>query len=186
MKLRSTLSVMAAGCLLWAACSFSQEASAPLGDVMRQPKAAKKAKITLTDDDLAASKPKPKPAANVQAAAATDAETNKNEAEAKVTPADSTDTTPPPAEQMEEPSGPQTPAQREARKDVKEALDQVNYLNHNMAVVQSKIDGEQDESRKQSLKDMQSNYKQQMYEAKQQLERAQRELQRANQAAGRE
>jgi hypothetical protein len=184
MSLRSTLSVLA-GCLLWAACGFSQESSTPLGDVMRQPKAAKKAKVTLTDDDLASSKPKAKAAAHLQAAA-TDADTGKSEADAKPTPPDSTDTAPVPAEQVEEPSGPQTSAQTAARADVKDAQDQVNFLGHNVAMVQSKIDGETDEGRKQALKDMLSNYSQQMGDAKRQLERAQQDLQRANQQASRE
>ena len=182
MNLRSTLSVLA-GCLLWAACSFSQEAT-PLGDVMRQPKAAKKAKITLTDDDLASSKPKAKLAfANVQATA--DVEASKSDAEATVTAADSNEPPLAAPQQMEESSGPQTPAQTGARADVKEAQDQVNFLSHNMAMTQSKIDGEVDEGRKQSLKDMLSNYSQQMGDAKRQLERAQQDLQRANQQASR-
>ena len=87
---------------------------------------------------------------------------------------------------MEEPSGPQTPAQTAARKDVKEAQDQVNFLSHNMATVQSKIDGETDEARKAALKDMLSNYTQQMGDAKRQLERTQQDLQRANQQAARQ
>ena len=185
MRLRSTLMLLA-GCLLWAAAGFSQESSAPLGDVMRQPKAAKKAKITLTDDDLAGSKPKPKPAtAKLQAAASTDAEASKDNAETKSAPPDSTDTQPA-AEQVEEPSGPQTPAQTAARKDVKEAQDQVNFLSHNMATVQSRIDGETDEARKAALKDVLSNYTQQMGDAKRQLERTQQDLQRANQQAARQ
>jgi len=184
MNLRSTLFVLA-GCLLWAAAGFSQESSTPLGDVMRQPKAAKKAKITLTDDDLAASKPKARPAAKVQAAASPDAEASKDNAEAKSAPPDSTDTQAA-AEQVEEPIGPQTPAQTAARQDVKEAQDQVNFLNHNMATVQSKIDGETDEGRKQTLKDLLSNYTQQMGDAKRQLERTQQDLQRANQQAARQ
>jgi len=184
MSLRSTLMLLA-GCLLWAAAGFSQESSAPLGDVMRQPKAAKKAKITLTDDDLASSKAKPKAAAKLQAAASTDAEASKDNAEAKSAPPDSTDTQAA-AEQVEEPSGPQTPAQTAARKDVNEAQDQVNFLNHNMATVQSKIDGETDEGRKQTLKDLLSNYAQQMGDAKRQLERTQQDLQRANQQAARQ
>ena len=183
MNLRSTLFVLA-GCLLWAACSFSQEAT-PLGDVMRQPKAVKKAKITLSDDDLAARKPKAKPAAKVQAAASPDAEASKDNAEAKSAPPDSTDTQAA-AEQVEEPIGPQTPAQTAARQDVKEARDQVNFLNHNMATVQSKIDGETDEGRKQTLRDLLSNYTQQMGDAKRQLERTQQDLQRANQQAARQ
>ena len=184
MNLRSILSVLA-GCLLWAACSFSQEPSTPLGDVMRQPKAAKKAKITLTDDDLAGSKPKPKAAVKLQAAASTDAEASKDNAESKSAPPDSTDTQAA-AEQVEEPSGPQTPAQTAARKDVNEAQDQVNFLSHNMATVQSRIDGETDEARKAALKDMLSNYTQQMGDAKRQLGRTQQDLQRANQQAARQ
>ena len=184
MSLRSTLMLLA-GCLLWAAAGFSQEPSAPLGDVMRQPKAAKKAKITLTDDDLAGSKPKPKATAKLQAAASTDAEASKDNAEAKSAPPDSTDTQAA-AEQVEEPSGPQTPAQTAARKDVNEAQDQVNFLSHNMATVQSRIDGETDEARKAALKDMLSNYTQQMGDAKRQLERTQQDLQRANQQAARQ
>ena len=183
MSLRSTLMLLA-GCLLWAAAGFSQESSAPLGDVMRQPKAAKKAKITLTDDDLAGSKPKPKATAKLQAAASTDAEASKDNAEAKSAPPDSTDTQAA-AEQVEEPSGPQTPAQTAARKDVNEAQGQVNFLSHNMATVQSRIDGETDEARKAALKDMLSNYTQQMGDAKRQLERTQQDLQRANQQAAR-
>src|SRR6184192_2092175 len=101
MSVRSALMLLA-GCLLGAAAGFSQEPSAPLGDVMRQPKAAKKAKITLTDDDLASSKPKQK-AAKLQAAASTDAEASKDNAETKSAPPDSTDTQPA-AEQVEEPS----------------------------------------------------------------------------------
>ena len=184
MSSRSALMLLA-GCLLLEAAGFSQEPSAPLGDVMRQPKAAKKARITLTDDDLAGSKPKPKATAKLQAAASTDAEASKDNAESKSAPPDSTDTQAA-AEQVEEPSGPQTPAQTAARKDVNEAQDQVNFLSHNMATVQSRIDGETDEARKAALKDMLSNYTQQMGDAKRQLERTQQDLQRANQQAARQ
>src|SRR5438876_7666749 len=175
MSLRSILMLLA-GCLLWAAAGFSQEPSAPLGDVMRQPKAAKKAKVTLTDDDLGSSKPKPKPAAaKLQAAASTDAEASKDNAEAKSAPPDSTDTQAA-EEQVEEPRGPQTPAQTAARKDVKEAQDQVNFLSHNMATVQSRIDGETDEAHQATLKDMLSNYTEQMVDAKRQLQRTQQDV----------
>ena len=138
-----------------------------------------------TDDDLAGSKPKPKATAKLQAAASTDAEASKDNAESKSAPPDSTDTQAA-AEQVEEPSGPQTPAQTAARKDVNEAQDQVNFLSHNMATVQSRIDGETDEARKAALKDMLSNYTQQMGDAKRQLERTQQDLQRANQQAARQ
>ena len=110
---------------------------------------------------------------------------SKDNAETKSAPPDSTDTQPA-AEQVEEPSGPQTPAQTAARKDVKEAQDQVNFLSHNMATVQSRIDGETDEARKAALKDMLSNYTQQMGDAKRQLERTRQDLQRANQQAARQ